>query len=73
VAADPNFVGNPSTNVLNAHAGVSFKGWDTSVYALNVLNSHPLLYNTALETAQFVGPTYTIRPLTVGMRAVYRW
>jgi hypothetical protein len=37
------------------------------------LNSHPLLYNTALETAQFVGPTYTIRPLTVGVRAIYRW
>jgi hypothetical protein len=37
------------------------------------LNSHPLLYNTALETGQFVGPTYTIRPLTVGLKAVYRW
>jgi iron complex outermembrane receptor protein len=64
---------NPSTNVLNAHLGLNWNGWDTSLYALNVLNSYPLLYNTALETAQFVGPTYTIRPLTVGMRAVYRW
>jgi len=26
-----------------------------------------------LETAQFVGPAYTIRPLTVGVRAIYRW
>jgi hypothetical protein len=44
----PNFVANPSTNVL-------------------------MLYNTALESAQFVGPTYTERPLTVGVRAIHRW
>jgi iron complex outermembrane recepter protein len=73
VSADPNFVPNPSTNVLNAHAGIRWGGWDTSLYALNVLDSHPLLYNTALETGQFVGPTYTLRPRTVGARVVYRW
>ena len=73
VAADPNFIPNPSTNVLNVHLGATWNGWDTSIYALNALNSHPLLYNTALETAQFVGPTYTIRPLTVGVRTIYRW
>jgi outer membrane receptor protein involved in Fe transport len=73
IAADPNFIGNPSTNVLNLHVGATWNGWDTSIYALNVLNSHPLLYNTALEAAQFVGPTYTIRPVTVGVRAIYHW
>ncbi len=73
IAVDPNFVANPSTNVLNAHLGANWNGWDTSIYALNALNSHPLLYNTALETAQFVGPTYTLRPLTVGVRTIYRW
>ncbi|MGC2032992.1 MAG: TonB-dependent receptor [Steroidobacteraceae bacterium] len=73
IAVDPNFVANPSTNVLNVHLGANWNGWDNSIYALNTLNSHPLLYNTALETAQFVGPTYTIRPLTVGVRAIYRW
>ena len=73
VAVDPNFVANPSTNVLNVHLGAAWNGWDTSIYALNVLNSHPLLYNTALETAQFVGPTYTVRPLTIGVRSIYRW
>ncbi|MGD0504727.1 MAG: TonB-dependent receptor [Steroidobacteraceae bacterium] len=73
VAVDPNFIANPSTNVLNVHVGAIWNGWDVSLYALNVLNSHPLLYNTALESAQFVGPTYTIRPLTAGVRATYRW
>jgi iron complex outermembrane recepter protein len=73
VAVDPNFIANPSTNVLNVHLGATWNTVETSIYALNVLNSHPLLYNTALETAQFVGPTYTIRPLTVGVRGIYRW
>jgi len=73
VAYDPNFIPNPSTNVLNLHAGASWNGWDTSIYALNVLNSHPLLENVSLETAQFNGGAYTIRPLTVGVRAIYRW
>ena len=73
VAVDPNFIANPSTNVLNLHLGAILSGWDTSVYALNALNRHPLLYNTALETAQFVGPTYTLRPLTIGVRTIYRW
>jgi len=26
VAADPNFVANPSTNVLNAHLGLNWNG-----------------------------------------------
>jgi outer membrane receptor protein involved in Fe transport len=73
VAHDIYFIANPSTNVLNLHLGATWNGWDASIYALNALNSHPLLYNTALETAQFVGPTYTIRPLTVGVRTIYRW
>jgi iron complex outermembrane recepter protein len=73
VSADPNFLANPSTNILNAHVGFQRSGWDTSLYVLNALNRHPLLYNTSLETAQFLGPTYTVRPLTVGARAVYRW
>ena len=59
--------------MLNAHIGATWAGWDGSVYALNLLNSHPRLYDTSLETGQFVGPTYTIRPLTVGLKAIYRW
>ncbi len=73
IAYDPNFIANPSTNVLNFHLGASWNGWDTSIYALNVLNSHPLLDNVSLETAQFNGGAYTFRPLTVGVRAIYRW
>jgi len=73
VAYDPNFIPNPSTNVLNLHMGMVWSGWDASVYVLNVTNTHPLLYSQALEVGQFLGPTWTLRPLTFGTRALYRW
>ena len=73
IAYDPNFIPNPSTNLLNLHLGMVWSGWDTSVYVLNVTNTHPLLYNQSLELGQFLGPTFTERPLTFGTRAVYRW
>jgi outer membrane receptor protein involved in Fe transport len=74
VAYDPNFIPNPSTNVLNAHLGVEWgHGLDTSVYVLNATNTHPRLYSQELEVGQFLGPTWTLRPLTFGTRVVYRW
>jgi outer membrane receptor protein involved in Fe transport len=73
VSYDPNFIANPSTNVLNLHVGMRIKGWDASLYALNALDAHPLLFNTSLETGQFIGPTYTLRPRSLGARAIYRW
>ena len=73
VGYDPNFIANPSTNELNSYLGTVWNGLDASIYALNVLNTHPLLYDTALETAQFVGPTYTLRPRTVGAKIIYHW
>lgn len=73
VAYDPNFIQNPSTNVLNVHLGVEWRGWDASIYALNVANTHPRLYSQELEVGQFLGPTWTVRPLTYGTRVSYRW
>jgi iron complex outermembrane receptor protein len=70
---DPNFIANPATNELNAHFGTTWGGWDTSVYALNLLNTHPLLYNAQLESSQPQGAAYTFRPRTVGVRAIFRW
>jgi outer membrane receptor protein involved in Fe transport len=72
-AYNPNFIPNPSTNQLNAHLGATWDGWDVSVYALNVLNSHPLLYNNQLDVFTFYGSTFTTRPLTVGITSSYRW
>jgi iron complex outermembrane recepter protein len=72
-AYNANFIPNPATNQLNAHLGATWDRWDVSLYALNVLNSHPLLYNQQLQSFTFYGSAFTIRPLTVGINSSYRW
>lgn len=67
------FIPNPAYNQLNVHLGTTWNGWDVSIYALNVLNSHPLLYNNQLQPFTFYGSTFTIRPLTIGFTSAYRW
>jgi iron complex outermembrane recepter protein len=67
------FLPNPGYNQLNLHVGTTWSGWDLSVYALNVLNSHPLLYNDQLQPFTFYGSSFTIRPLTIGFTSEYRW
>ena len=52
---------------------MTWSGWDTSVYALNVLNSHPLLFNNAPQPFTFYGNTWTLQPLTIGVTAMYHW
>jgi iron complex outermembrane recepter protein len=70
---NPYFIANPSYNQLNVHVGMNWGGWDTSVYALNVLNSHPLLFNNAPQPFTFYGNTWTLQPLTIGVTAMYHW
>jgi iron complex outermembrane receptor protein len=67
------FIPNPGYNQLNLHVGMTWSGWDASVYALNVLNSHPLLYNSALNPFTFYGATFTLQPLTIGATVMYHW
>jgi iron complex outermembrane recepter protein len=68
---NPYFVPNPSYGQLNIHLGTTWSGWDCSVYALNALNRHPLLYNSALQPFTFYGATWTLQPLTIGVSATY--
>jgi iron complex outermembrane receptor protein len=70
---NPYFIPNPSYNQLNVHVGMNWSGWDTSVYALNVLNSHPLLFNNALQPFTFYGSAFTLQPLTIGVAVMYHW
>jgi iron complex outermembrane recepter protein len=67
------FIANPAYNILNIHVGVTKAQWDVSAYALNALNSHPLLFNSALLPEQSTSATFTYRPLTVGFTVAYRW
>jgi iron complex outermembrane receptor protein len=70
---NPYFIPNPSYNQLNVHVGMTWSGWDTSVYALNALNSHPLLFNAATQPFTFYGSAFTLQPLTIGVAATYHW
>ncbi|MGB6487526.1 MAG: hypothetical protein WBE91_11630, partial [Steroidobacteraceae bacterium] len=67
------FVPNPAYNQLNAHLGMVWGGWDASVYALNALNSHPFLFNNALNIFTFYGAAFTLQPLTIGATVEYHW
>jgi outer membrane receptor protein involved in Fe transport len=69
---NPYFIPNPSTNQLDMHLGVTRSGWDISLYALNVLNQHPVLYDGEFAPYDPPGTAYTIRPLTVGLNVAFR-
>jgi hypothetical protein len=76
VAYNPAFIPNPSTNILNLHVGETWDRWDVSLYAKNLFNSHPLLFNQQQYTVQNLagpGAAITFRPLTTGVTAEYRW
>ena len=70
---NPYLIPNPGYNQLNMHVGMTWSGWDASVYALNAFNSHPLLYNNALQPFTFYGSAFTLQPLTIGVTVMYHW
>lgn len=71
VSYDPAIPLPPSTNLLDLRAGVSWKGYDLSLFINNALNSHPdlgLSHNLPGDPLFF---DYTFRPLTVGLTMTY--
>ena len=58
---------NPSTNVLNARLGVTIGKLDLSLFANNVLNSHPLLDRFHALAFDDRLQARTLRPLTIGL------
>ena len=86
---DTTLPGLPVINNLSLRAGVRFNGLDVSVYANNVTNSDPLMFE-ARDIAPLPGPPGTgasqlgpttddlyfargVRPRTIGMTATYRY
>jgi outer membrane receptor protein involved in Fe transport len=67
------FIPNAAYNQLDLHVGTTWSGWDLAVYATNALNSHPLLYNNAIQPFTFYGTTFTLQPRTIGVTAMYHW
>jgi outer membrane receptor protein involved in Fe transport len=86
---DTTLPGLPVINNLSLRAGVRFNGLDVSVYANNVTNSDPLMFE-ARDIAPLPGPPGTgasqlgpttddlyfargVRPRTLGITATYRY
>ncbi len=77
---DTSMPGLPVTNNLNARAGVRFNGLDLSMFANNLTNSNPRMFETRdIATAPGVTPVDLLyfsrgtRPRTVGVTATYRY
>jgi hypothetical protein len=73
---NPGFAPNPAINQLNLRAGAIWEGWDASVYVLNALNNHPVLFDQEFSSGSQccgLGEGFTIRPRTVGVTAKYKW
>ena len=81
--------GLPVVNNLSLRAGLRFNGFDLSAYANNVTNAHPLMVQSRDIApgagppgtgASEMGPTTddlyfgrSVRPLTIGVTATYRY
>lgn len=75
---NPLLTPNPSTNLLNARAGLVFGNLDVSLFANNVLNSHPelSLYHALSNNGKISDnriSAFTTRPLTVGFTATLKF
>ena len=70
---DPDVHTNPAVNQLNAHLGLRFSGGaDVSLFAINMLNAHPVL-NRHDGLVDITSGAFTIRPLTFGLSMLYHW
>ena len=74
--SDPTIPGLPVTRNLSLRAGTRFNGVDLSVYGNNLTNAHPLMYEARDIYSSSIDTLYfgrSVRPLTVGMTATYRY
>ncbi|MGA9916336.1 MAG: hypothetical protein WBR17_27760, partial [Paraburkholderia sp.] len=73
---DTTIPGLPIVSNLSARAGLRFNGFDLSVYGNNLTNAHPRMYETRDVSDSATDTLYfgrSVRPLTVGVTATYRY
>jgi iron complex outermembrane recepter protein len=70
---DPGLRPDPSTYQLSARAGLTAGHWDLTLYAENLLNSHPQLGLTHQDQYTLLYEAQTLRPLTIGVAATFRY
>jgi iron complex outermembrane recepter protein len=73
---DTTLPGLPVVNNLSARAGLRFDAFDVSLYANNITNANPLMFEardiayTPTDTLYFARG---VRPRTLGLTAIYRY
>jgi outer membrane receptor protein involved in Fe transport len=70
---DAGLVPDPATNQLSLRAGMTFDRFDLAIYAENLLDSHPQLDLQHQDSGTALYEATTLRPLTVGLAANYKF
>ncbi|MGD0142464.1 MAG: TonB-dependent receptor, partial [Rhizomicrobium sp.] len=70
---DPGLVQDPATTQLSMRAGTTLGGFDVSLFANNLLNSHPQLNLNHQDQFTLLYEAETLRPRTIGLTATYRY
>jgi outer membrane receptor protein involved in Fe transport len=73
---DTTLPGLPIVNNLSGRAGLRFSGVDLSVYANNLTNAHPLLFESRDIASSATDTLYFgrgVRPRTIGLTATYHY
>jgi hypothetical protein len=70
--SDPSYTGLPETKDLSARAGLRWNGFDLSLFAQNLCDSHPVLSHTRDTNDSDLFYEHTMRPRTFGITATYR-
>ncbi len=69
VASNSNYL-NPAYGVLNMALGIDYGRWEVSLYGKNITDNTTYIQRPEINT---VFEAYTVRPVTVGLTAKYRF
>jgi iron complex outermembrane receptor protein len=72
-ATDPAIPRPPAFDDLGARIGMSFGGWDVSLYGDNLANEHPQLTLGHNGLHGLAYTSSTLRPLTIGITGVFHY
>jgi iron complex outermembrane recepter protein len=71
--SDPLLRKAPAVHDLSMRLGVRFKGWDTAIYANNLLDAHTSLFRYRDNVSSYGFRDERLRPLTVGVSTQYTY
>jgi iron complex outermembrane receptor protein len=67
------FEGIPAQSFTSLRAGLTWSGWDVSLFAQNLFNTEPRLSAASIFTPYSLYTVVTYRPRTMGLTATYRY